>query len=224
MSDFNSQEKAVAQSIKIYAPQKNNPDGYHLFEMQENETSGYLRLRAGGDYVVESVRNTFVLSRKSTVNFSENKRLDFTNEEHYIRSNKVLAMQSNGPIYLLAGQDYTVFRQPQVNIVDTGNNQIDQIIDQSVKTNIEEKGPGIAPVIVFQNGCLKVSDRVYASCSQYAQGVSLGSLIMPEGLGIGGESWITDVVPDGKGGVRLVQRQVPLDKLKITGLPPAGCR
>jgi hypothetical protein len=224
MSDFNSQEKAVAQSIKIYAPQKNNPDGFHLFEMQENETSGYLRLRAGGDYVVESIRNTFVLSRKSTVNFSENKRLDFTNEEHYIRSNKVLAMQSNGPIYLLAGQDYAVFRQPQVNFVDTGSNQIDQIIDQSVKTNIEEKGPGIAPVIVFQNGCLKVSDRVYASCSQYAQGVSLGSLIMPEGLGIGGESWVNDEVPDGKGGLRLIQRQVPLDKLKITGLSPAGCR
>ncbi len=229
MSDFNSQEKATSQSIKIVAPQKNNPNGPHIIDMQESSQTGYLRLRAGGNYVLETISDSFVLNRKNTINFSQQKRLDFTYEEHYIRSQKNVAIQSNGPIYLLAGQDYTIFREPQVkqDAPNTGNDEVNNIIQQSVKTNVEEKGPGIAPVIVYQNGCLKISDRVYASCSPYATGVGLASLVLPATLGISGTNqYVNDLEPERNSsgqiiGSRTVTRQVQGAAGQV--ILPAGC-
>jgi Type VI secretion system/phage-baseplate injector OB domain len=211
MSDLQSQEKASFQRIQILAPQKNNPKGPHLIEMQEQEKGGYLRLRAGGNYILESIESSLVVSRKSNINFVQEKRLDFTQEEHYIRSNRTIALQANGKIYLLAGMDYTVFRDPKTE------SNINSEINQTIKTNAQTKVPGIAPVVVFQNGCLRVSDRVYASCSQFAPGIGLGSLVLPSSLGVGGKTYVQDSRADGS----VVNREVSGKNFSVK--LPAGC-
>jgi hypothetical protein len=170
-----------------------------------------LRLRAGGNYILESIESSLVVSRKSNINFVQEKRLDFTQEEHYIRSNRTIALQANGKIYLLAGMDYTVFRDPKTE------SNINSEINQTIKTNAQTKVPGIAPVVVFQNGCLRVSDRVYASCSQFAPGIGLGSLVLPSSLGVGGKTYVQDTRADGS----VVNREVSGENFSVK--LPAGC-
>ena len=65
---------------------------------------------------------------------------------------------------------------------------------------------------------MKVSDRVYASCSQFAQSIGLGSLKLPSSLGVGGRTYVDDTRADGS----VVKREVSGKDFSVK--LPAGCR
>jgi len=190
MSDAQSQSKTQFQSISMFAPQKNSKQGPHLFQLQELPERGYIRLRAGGNILIESTDSMILATEKSIVNYAKEKRVDFVEQDYYIRSNKVIAMQATDKIYLLAGNDYEIKRQNQffANVNISSKNNINTVVNETVKKNEIKKGPGLAPVVVYQNGCLRISNRVYASCGPGAKGISLGSLVLPKALAVSGNT------------------------------------
>ena len=53
---------------------------------------------------------------------------------------------------------------------------LNQATDNSTATDPDQCIPGVFPVLVLVNGCVRASDRVYASCSNSASGIGLGAL------------------------------------------------
>lgn len=158
MSDRNSQEKTASQFLRITAPQKDNKvRGPHVFEMQERPIGrGYVYLRAGGNYMQYSYDSSYEIvgdakdNPADKISLVTKDRVSITDNYDY-RANDYLFNTSKKQIYLLAG------------LGDCQN-------------NAGEDTYCIAPVVVYKDGKLKKSDRIFASCSLYAETITIASL------------------------------------------------
>ncbi len=155
MNDINSQEKTVAQFLQLYCPHRDNGRGPHILHMQERPSGpGLVFLRVGGNYVISTYDNMYEIvgnegNPSSKVEFITRDKIVIVKEK-YLNKAKSHLFLADKYIALLAGKDCEA---------DNG-----------------ELGPCIAPVVVYQNGKLKISDRVVASASLNAKCVSLFSL------------------------------------------------
>lgn len=170
-SDTDSQEKTAQQRITLVAPQKTNSDnkGPHYLIMQEKASgAGQVILRAGGNLILAASDSIsqIIGSAKSPANQVTN----VTKNSYYLvkglqyQQNEKFLNVSDDRAYILAGKDYEQKKDPN-------------------STKPKEKAPGVFPVIVFAGGKLKISDRVYASCSNNAAVASIYNLRPNIGIG-----------------------------------------
>lgn len=151
MADFFDQKKTDTQFIRILAPQKDNKKrGPHIEIFQEvPEGPGYIFLRAGGEYIHTSYDETYELVGEPEENPSNKYSLvtkdRFCQTENMdIRANNYYLNMSNKYAFVLAGLG-------------------------DCKTPEGEDTFCLAPIIVYLGGKLRISDRVFASCSLDAQ-------------------------------------------------------
>jgi len=174
MVDSGSQETTQRQFTRLLSPQKSNTvRGPHFLLFAEAATGpGTVYLRSGGNYVISTCddmveyvgykveKNKFVENKSSKVTFVSDKQYEVVRDFSYKGAKRVF-YKADQDIRLLAGQDYQI---PP----DKGG-------------NAKGKGPGCFPVVVFVQGkngggVLKISDRIYGSCSPDAPTVSLYNL------------------------------------------------
>ena len=155
IEDANSQEKTVAQSLQMFCPQKDNVErGPHVMRFQEAPSGpGQIMLRAGGDYITISYDDHIEMVGDKDKNPSNkigiiSKNKVVSTEQVYINLAKMHVFLAKEQILLLAGQDC----QPE------GDGPFQ---------------PCPAQVLVYQNGKIKISDRVIGSCSPKAACASI---------------------------------------------------
>ena len=185
-NDSPSQQETSGQSIDIIAPQFGIENGTrpHVIQLQEGypdiEESGYIQVRSGGNLFLYAKENALELIEGHKIVYTKTNRLDYTEEDffHIGRRNHVIKVDEK--IFLLAGRDYPP-PPPDQNDPSPPENllqpQLNQATDQATATANDECVPGVFPVLVLMpNGCIRASDRVYASCSLGATGIGLGNL------------------------------------------------
>lgn len=174
MSDTDSQEKTSQQRITLVAPQKTNSDkkGAHYLIMQEKASGpGQVILRAGGNLIlaasdsIAQVIGTKDNPANNITSVSKNSYYDVKGLQY--QGNNRFVNVSEDRAYILAGKDYEQKKDPG-------------------STKPKEKAPGVFPVVVFSGGKLKISDRVYASCSNDAAVASIYNLRPNIGVGQNG--------------------------------------
>ena len=160
MSDRDSQKETKSQFIRINAPQTDNKErGPHTLEMQETPVGrGYVFLRAGGNYLTYSYDSHYEIVGDSKNNPADKlsmvtkDRVSITSNYDY-RVNDYFFNASKKRAYLLGGlgdcQD---------------NNGGDTYC--------------IYPIIVYdkKNNKLKISDRIFGSCSDKAETPTLATI------------------------------------------------
>lgn len=163
MSDTGGQKETDKQRISLIAPQKNNKSkGAHALIMQEKKSGpGLVLLRAGGDLILNAADNLVVLagtskSPASTISYTTKSKYEIIDDTYFVKSNTSINW-ANDKIYILAGKDYP---QPP-----------------SKDGKLKDKVPGIYPVVVFKEGKLVISDRVYASASGNSYVASVYNLV-----------------------------------------------
>ena len=156
MSDSNIQEPETQQQfIQIKSPQYTNENGPHLLRMQESQSTerSLIFLRSGGRYVVSTAKTKIELIGDKEKNPSDSiewiSRLKLVStEDYYVNvTKKSHIFLANENIYLLAGKDC--------------------VAEDGTPT------PCVGPVLVYENGCIRLSDRVYASASKSAPAASI---------------------------------------------------
>lgn len=152
--DF-SQKNTEKQYIQIFAPQKDNKvRGPHIHRYQEVPSGpGLVFLRVGGNYVVSTFDNQISIIGEALINPADKIeiisriKLVYTKDVYVNVTEKVHLFLAKEKIFLLAGQDCPV---PNA-----------------------DNGPCPGPVLVYVNGCVRLSDRVFASASQEAPAASI---------------------------------------------------
>jgi len=154
MRDSYSQEKTDTQQIILTSPQIDNTQrGPHAFVMQESPTGpGTVFLRTGGNYIVSTYDNYVDIvgdseNPSNKYSFTSNARYEVAEDLYYNQCNQFIC-RSDKQTFILAGKDY----EQKPNADGTPR----------------EKVPGVFPVVVYANGRLIISDRVYASASPKA--------------------------------------------------------
>ena len=155
MADFFDQRNTDQQFIRILAPQKDNTTRGPHFEIFQEAPSGpgYIFLRAGGFYIHTSYDETIEVVGEPTENPSD--KLSLVTKDRFcstanmdIRANKYLINLSDKYAFILAGLG---------DCQDSGG----------------EDTFCVAPVIVYLGGKIRLSDRVYATCSNNAPAVNI---------------------------------------------------
>ena len=190
MNDSPSQKTTQGQSIDIVAPQKSIENGSrpHIIQLQEGypdvQESGYIQIRYGGNLFLYAKENALELIEGHKIIYTKTNRLDYTENDffHIGKGNHVVKVDDR--IFLLAGRDYPP-PPPDANTTSPPENllqpELNQATNQATATNQDECVPGVFPVLVLMpNGCLRASDRVYASCSNAAASISLSNLNIAE--------------------------------------------
>lgn len=164
-NDDNSQEKTEQQYIQIFCPQKDNEDrGPHIHRYQEAPSGpGLVFLRVGGNYIVSTYDNHITIvgdEEKNPSNLIEivtRINLVYTKDVYVNVTDKLHLFYAKEVILLLAGQDCT----PPPGCGGCGG-----------------PDPCIGAVIVFDfcTGCVRISDRVFASTSAKASPLSIFQL------------------------------------------------
>lgn len=154
MRDDSSQKECDRQFIQIFCPQKAAECGPHILRFQERPSGGQILLRAGGDYITSTCREHIEVVGDKDKNPS--------NKITIVSKNKVVVAEKT---YLNVSRDKHVFIADKQILLLAGK---DAPIPGS-----SELGPYPAPVVVYQNGKLKISDRVIASCSKKAACASI---------------------------------------------------
>ena len=147
MQDTDSQEDTVQQSFQITCPQKDNTDrGPHILRMQESPTEpGLIFLRAGGNYVVSTYDDMVEIvgdvdkNPADKLEIISKKKLVYTKDTYINVTDKSHLFIAKEKIMLMAGNDCPS-------------------IDGTC-------GPCLGPVLVYVGGCIRLSDKVYASAS-----------------------------------------------------------
>lgn len=160
MSDTDSQKETRTQFIRLKAPQTDNKErGPHVLEMQEVANGrGYVFLRAGGNYFSYSYDSHIEVIGDSKENPADKismvtkDRVSVTSNYDY-RINDFFYNASKKEAYLLGG---------------LGDCQSESETDTFC----------IYPIIVFdtKNQKLKISDRIFGSCSDKAKIVNAGHI------------------------------------------------
>lgn len=167
MADSNSQESTQQQYISLIAPQKDNIErGQHSLTMQEAPTGpGQVFLRVGGNYIINTYdQHTTIVGdfENNPANLSEyvsKSNYVYTKDAYINVSDRLHLFQARDNIFLLAGQDCN---QPPADCGGCGGDQ-----------------PCIGGVLVFDfcKGCVRISDRVFASTSSRASQLSIFQLL-----------------------------------------------
>ncbi len=193
LNDSPSQKQTNGQSIDIIAPQKTIENGArpHVIQLQEGypdvAESGYIQVRSGGNLFLYAFENALELIEGHKIVYTKTNRLDYTENNffHIGRGNHVVKVDEK--IFLLAGRDYPPPPPPDENTGATAAEpsppenllqpELNQATNQATAANAGECVPGVFPVLVLMpNGCIRASDRVYASCSNAASSIGLGNL------------------------------------------------
>lgn len=161
-NDDHSQEKTEEQFIQIFCPQKDNEDrGPHIHRYQEAPSGpGLVFLRVGGNYIVSTYDNQISIIGDPDENPSDKIeiisriKLVYTKDVYLNITDKMHLFYAKDVILLLAGED------------STGDDPCD---------NCGGPHPSVAPVLVYDvcKGCIRISDRVFASTSGDATPVSI---------------------------------------------------
>lgn len=158
MADDNDQEKTKKQYIQIFCPQKDNKQrGPHIERFQEAPSGpGLIFLRAGGNYIVMTYDAMIEIVGDEKDNPSDKieiitkLKLVYTKDFYVNVTEKSHVFLAKERILLLAGRDCP----PPPGSSDPC-------------------GPCVGPVLVYVGGCVRLSDRVYASSSMDAPGASI---------------------------------------------------
>lgn len=159
MNDAFSQEETQQQYLQIKNPQNNNPCGPHFLRMQGSTSSerSYIFLRSGGNYIVSTCKNKVDMVGDPEKNPSDYleiiSRLKLVStRDYYVNvTKKSHIFLADEKIFLLAGKDCP----PPPESDEPGC------------------APCAGPVLVYMNGCIRLSDRVYASSSCAAPAASI---------------------------------------------------
>lgn len=166
-NDDHSQEKTEEQFIQIFCPQKDNTErGPHIHRYQEAPTGpGLVFLRVGGNYIVSTYDNHITVVGDEERNPSDlieivtKINLVYTKDVYLNVTDKLHLFYAKEMILLLAGQD--CLDDPE----DCGGACGGPL-------------PNMGAVIVYDycTGCVRISDRVFASSSGKAQQLSIFQL------------------------------------------------
>lgn len=161
-NDDNSQEETQQQFIQIFSPQKDNEErGPHIHRYQEAPSGpGLVFLRVGGNYIISTYDNQISIIGDPEKNPSDKieiisrTKLVYTKDAYLNITDKLHLFYAKEIILLLAGEDCN----PGDPCGGCGGSD-----------------PCIAPVLVYDlcKGCVKISDRVFASTSGNASQVSM---------------------------------------------------
>lgn len=164
-NDEQSQEETQQQNIQIFCPQKDNEKrGPHIKRYQEApDGPGLVFLRVGGNYVCYTYDNHITVvgdeeeNPSNLIEFVTKVNVVYTKEQYINISDKIHLFLAKEMILLLAGQD----------------------ADYEAETCDGDKDPRFAAVLVYDfcSGCVRVSDRVFASTSADARPVSMFDLL-----------------------------------------------
>lgn len=168
MNDDASQEDTQQQNIQLFCPQKDNTErGPHITRWQEAPTGpGLVFLRAGGNYVTYTYDNHYTVvgdeeqNPSNKIDYVTKMNLVYTKKEYINISDKLHLFYAKDMILLLAGQD---------NPTDP---------DSTTACGCGGEAPNIGAVLVYDfcTGCVRISDRVFASSSGDAQPLSIFQL------------------------------------------------
>jgi hypothetical protein len=161
-NDDHNQENTEEQYIQIFCPQKDNEErGPHIHRYQEAPSGpGLVFLRVGGNYIVSTYDNQISIIGDPEKNPSDKIeiisriKLVYTKDVYVNVTDKLHLFYAKEVILLLAGEDCE---------------------DSDPCKNCGGPEPCIAPVLVYDicKGCVRISDRVFASTSGEAQTVSM---------------------------------------------------
>jgi len=162
LNDDKSQENTDEQNIQIFCPQKDNEDrGPHIHRYQEAPSGpGLVFLRVGGNYIISTYDNQVSIigdpenNPADKIEIISRTKLVYTKDVYLNITDKMHLFYAKEIILLLAGQDCGA-GDP------CGGCGGDQ--------------PCIAPVLVYDlcKGCVRISDRVFASTSGNSMPVSM---------------------------------------------------
>ena len=187
MDDASTQKETFGQSISITAPQKTVENGSrpHQIILREgfegvNET-GYIEIRSGGNLFIYADENGLEYIKGHKINYVATDRYDYTEQTFFHRGKGNHVLYFDERIYLLAGRDFPPPPPDETPENAPPENQLSPILNQATDnataTDPASCIPGIFPVLVLgPNGCVRASDRVYASCSLASQPVGLENL------------------------------------------------
>jgi len=158
-SDDSDQTETQQQSIQIFCPQKDNKErGPHIHRYQEAPSGpGLVFLRVGGNYVVSTYDNQISIIGEPEKNPSDKIeiiskiKLVYTKDMYINITEKLHLFYAKEKILLLAGEDC------------------------SEGGCCGEETPCFGAVLVYDycSGCVRISDRVFASTSGKAQVASI---------------------------------------------------
>lgn len=159
--DDNEQEKTVKQYIQIFAPQKDNKvRGPHIERFQEKPSGpGLIFLRAGGNYIIMTYDNKIEIigdekeNPSNKIEYITKLKLVYTKDLYVNVTEKMHVFLAKERILLMAG-------------CDCKGKEYNKMCDAVC-------GPCVGPVLVYANGCVRLSDRVFASASQEATGANI---------------------------------------------------
>ena len=158
MADFNSQKETQQQFIQIFAPQKDNIQrGPHIHLFQEApEGPGEIFLRAGGQYIHASYDETYEIVGEPDENPSD--------KLSYVTKDRACVTEN---VDLRFNQYYENFSEKYAFILAGLGD---------CKTPDGQDTYCVAPVIVYLGGKIRLSDRVFASCSKKATPVNIAMI------------------------------------------------
>jgi hypothetical protein len=178
MFDGTNQTEATDDKfLEILAPQKGNKRGGTFIIMRERkEQNGFLQLRAGGDYRLETFGSAVEVvgfedqdtSIGNKITLVKNNSIEITKDIKY-NKNKTYLSVSDARSLLLAGKDYDAEPTEEQKKVE------DELKAAGLPVPPREKVPNICPVLVFdgKRGSIVLSDRLFASASPEAPAASI---------------------------------------------------
>ena len=181
MFDGASQKEASDDTyMRLLAPQTGNDRGPHFLQFQERKSqNGYVLLRAGGDYRLETFGGVseiigFSDSQNSVgnrVTQIKNNSFELVNQTRY-QKNALNLNISDTKSLILAGKDYD--QKPSKEQLQAE----EDARAAGLPVPPREKVPNVCPVVVFDGarGLLVCSDRVFASASPNAPPASIFNL------------------------------------------------
>lgn len=161
MEDSNSQKETQNQILKLIAPQKTSAEGAHILAMQESVDGGYVLLRAGGKYIQVSTQESYEIVGEIP---------DDENQTGSPTSNKVVIV-GNDSIMQAHGNVMTLGKQ----VVFIAKDKIVLLAGNDCKNDDDEEVPCIAPVLVYHEGAIKISDNLIGSCTKNSQIANIAS-------------------------------------------------
>jgi hypothetical protein len=163
--DEESQEETQQQNIQIFCPMKDNQErGPHIHRYQEAPSGpGLVFLRVGGNLVTMTYDNHFTIvgdEEKNPSNLVEvvtKANVVYTKEEYINVTDKMHLFKAKDMILLLAGQDAG---------------------EEECGGGCGGPNPSFGAVLVYDycSGCVRISDRVFASASGNATPLSIFQL------------------------------------------------
>jgi hypothetical protein len=178
MYDGTNQTEATDDKfLEIFAPQKGNIRGGTFILMRERkEQNGYLQLRAGGDYRLETYGSAVEIigfeneekSAGSKITLIKNNSIEITTEIKYTKNKSALSVSDTRSL-ILAGKDYD--SEP----TEEQKKAEEELKAAGLPVPPREKVPNVCPVLVFdgKRGTIVLSDRLFASASPTATAASI---------------------------------------------------